>query len=61
MIPVKNGEWRGQKYGKDRGMMWMVQLFSLLSLKARFDFKNYNLDNVISRQDEVTMHVVQSQ
>ena len=61
MIPVKNTEWCGQKYGKDRGMIWMVELFSLLSLKARFDFMNYHLDNFISRQDEVTMHVVQSQ
>ena len=42
-------------------MMWMVELFSLLSLKARFDFMNYNLDNFISRQDEVTMQVVRSQ
>ena len=41
MIPVKRKEWRGQQNGKDRGMLWKVELFSLLSLKAHFDLINY--------------------
>ena len=44
MIPVKRTEWRGQQNGKDRGMLWKVELFSLLSLKAHFDLINYCLD-----------------
>ena len=41
MIPVKRKEWRGQQNGKDRGMLWKVELFSLLSLKAHFDLINF--------------------
>ena len=41
MIPVKREEWRGEQNGKDRGMLWKVELFSLLSLKAHFDLINY--------------------
>ena len=40
MIPVKREEWRGQQNGKDRGMLWMVEPFSLLSLKVHFDLSN---------------------